>query len=241
MVRCMLYAAAMPAQFWADAVVYATYINNRLHTVGVDGVPYNIWTRRTASVKHIRMFGAHVTVRRSGMRPTKLDPHFYTGRFLRFGATIKNLIYYDERTKREKVARHCTMDELHYASPVASRPPLANDIITSILPPQQSTPPPTSPLIMEPQPDLHLRALDKLDQSPGESRNPLPTTAVAASMFETLSPQAQRAEAVLALEFSTQSYGPSITIHLPMNQLPTLGILLRDSDQHILFAAVWNS
>ena len=115
MVRCLLlYASALPVQFWADALVCAVYVTNRLHHAGINEVPYNLWTGRQASVSHLRMFGAHVTVRRSGRtRPTKLDPHFYTGRFLRFGATTKNIIYYDEHTKREKVARHYKMDELH--------------------------------------------------------------------------------------------------------------------------------
>ena len=122
MVRCLLYASALPVQFWADALVYPVDVTNRLHHAGVNDVPYNVWTGRRANVSHLRMFGAHVTVRRSGIRPTKLDPHFYTGRFRRFGATAKNLVYYDERTKREKVARHCSMDELHYISPASKRP-----------------------------------------------------------------------------------------------------------------------
>ena len=123
MVRCLLYAAALPVPFWADALVYAVYVTNCLHHTGINDIPYNVWTGRQANVSHLRMFGAHVTVRRSGIRPTKLDPHFYTGRFLRFGATTKNIIYYDERTKREKVARHCSMDELHYTSEASKRPP----------------------------------------------------------------------------------------------------------------------
>ena len=231
MVRCLLYAAAMPVQFWADALVYAAYLTNRLYHVGVADVPYNIWTGRPASVSHIRMFGAHVTVRRSGSRPTKLDPHFYTERFLRFGATTKNLVYYDDRTKREKVARHCTMDELHYTLPETGRPSLANDIIKRIL---SDTPPISTadPLIADLRPELHLRDLDKLDQTPGEQRAAAPATAVAATMYSSLSNKECQAEAILALEFSTTSYGPPIRIDLPMNQLPTLGLLLRDNSTH---------
>jgi hypothetical protein len=35
MVRCLLYSASMPVTFWADALVYATYINNRLYHSGI--------------------------------------------------------------------------------------------------------------------------------------------------------------------------------------------------------------
>jgi hypothetical protein len=160
MVRCLLYAAAMPVQFWADALVY--------HHAGVDGVPYNIWTGKTANVSHLRMLGAHVTVHRSGTRPAKLDPHFYAGRFLRFGATAKNLVYYDEHTKRDKVARHCTLNELHFTSPARKRPPMANAIIRrSLSDISEASLPPDDHLMAAAQPDLHLHALDKL--------NPLPT------------------------------------------------------------------
>jgi hypothetical protein len=47
-----------------------TRSNRRLHHSGIDQVPYNVWTGRTASVAHLRAFGAHVTVRRSGVRRT---------------------------------------------------------------------------------------------------------------------------------------------------------------------------
>ena len=234
MVRCLLYASALPVQFWADALVYAIYITNRLYHAGIQDVPYNVWTGRQANVSHLRMFGAHVTVRRSGFRPTKLDPHFYTGRFLRFGATAKNIVYYDERTKREKVARHCTMDELHYTSPVSKRPPMMHEIIQRVLPDQ---PPAISNdenvLMAVPDPGLHLRALDKLDPATTEHRQREPQVAMAATMYNQLTQVAQQAEAILAMAFSLTSYGPPITVDLPMNQLPTLGIILRDApSQH---------
>ena len=56
LVRCMLYAAQLPAQFWADALVYAVYVTNRLYHIGVEHVPYNLWTGKTASLKHLRFF-----------------------------------------------------------------------------------------------------------------------------------------------------------------------------------------
>ena len=82
MVRCLLYSASMPVTFWADALVYATYINNRLYHSGICAIPYTEWTDRRADLRHLRAFGAHVSVRRSGSRPTKTDPHYFGGRFL---------------------------------------------------------------------------------------------------------------------------------------------------------------
>ena len=39
MIRCMLYAAALPVEFWADTLVYAVYVTNCLHHAGFDQVP----------------------------------------------------------------------------------------------------------------------------------------------------------------------------------------------------------
>ena len=82
-------------EFWADALVYAVYITNHLHHAGIDQVPYNAWTGRKASVAHRRVVGAYVTVRRSGTRPTKLDPHlimlgFFVFHCFNYGIMVLN-------------------------------------------------------------------------------------------------------------------------------------------------------
>ena len=87
MVRCLLYSSSLPITFWVDALVYANYVNNRLFHSVIDGIPYTAWTGKRANLRHLRAFGAHVTVRRSSNRPTKTDLYHYKGRFLQFGAT----------------------------------------------------------------------------------------------------------------------------------------------------------
>ena len=101
MVRCLLYGASLPVTFWADALVYANYLNNRLYNLGTQKIPYTSWTGNRAQVQHLRAFGSHVSVKRSGNRPTKTDPHYYNGRFLRFGATDRNIVYFDPVTHRD--------------------------------------------------------------------------------------------------------------------------------------------
>lgn len=81
-------------------------------------------------------------------------------------------------------------------------------------------------LIADPQPDLHLQALDKLNTAPTEQQQFDPPTAVAATMYSQLTQSAQQAEAVLAMDFSLTSYGSPVKVELPMNQLPTLDIFL---------------
>ena len=39
MTRCLLFSSQMPIYFWADAIVYAAYVYNRLHHASIDAVP----------------------------------------------------------------------------------------------------------------------------------------------------------------------------------------------------------
>ena len=38
MVRCLLYSPSLPVTFWADALVYANNINNRLYHSSLEGI-----------------------------------------------------------------------------------------------------------------------------------------------------------------------------------------------------------
>ena len=219
MVRCMLYAAQLPAQFWADAIVYAVYISNRLYHSTIEQVLYNIWTGKTASLNHIRVFGSHVTVRKTGNRPTKLDSHHYTARFLRFGASSKNIICYDEVTKREKVARHCTLDEFHYGSKPADRPLMANELIRRLTM-EVPTPLPGD-----------IRDLSRFNPDSEEQRNSTSYTAAAATLYSQMTPKAREAELVLCLTMSCNAFTKPVQLTLRLNQHPTLGFILRNSSK----------
>jgi Reverse transcriptase (RNA-dependent DNA polymerase) len=227
MTRCLLYSSGMGIRFWADALVYATYLHNRLYHAGIDGIPYTRWTGKRPNLKHIRAFGAKVIVKRSGTRPTKADPHFYDGRFLRFAATEKNLVFFDEVTHREKYARHAIMDEFHYSD--EDRPPGAQTLFNHTIPQcathqwnkaqdlplevtlQSDTPPSltdmcmhttsdTAPHLRSPEPALHIAAAATLNATP---HNP---------------------EAVLHMNMSNDMYGMSQYVTLPLNKHPTLGL-----------------
>jgi hypothetical protein len=89
---------------------------------GINAILYTVWTGKRPNLKHLRAFGALVSVQKSRNKPTKTCPHYYNGRFLRFGATEKNIVYYDTKTHRDKTGRHCFMDEFHYGTPDAERP-----------------------------------------------------------------------------------------------------------------------
>ena len=237
MVRCLLYSSSPPITFWADALVYATYVNNRLYHSGIAGIPYTVWTGKRASVKHLRAFGSHVTVRKSGNRPTKTDPHFYDGRFLRFGATERNIVYYDTKTKRDKVARHCAVDEFHYSTPANERLHGAQTLLDKVFPnhtPPVDTPP-ANGTAQHTNGDYQTE--DNALQVPLHTIPPFTmdtrmdseasgTTATAAQLLTE-----ERQQEIINLQSSTDMYSTPTVIKIPINNLPTLG-LLTSTDEH---------
>ena len=62
-----------------------------------------------------------MTIKRPGKRSSKLSDHSYTGRFLEFVDTDKNVRYYDTNTKKIKVATHVTFDEAYFT--IKDNPP----------------------------------------------------------------------------------------------------------------------
>ena len=240
MVRCLLYSSRLPVIFWADAYVYANYIYDRLYHTAIGKTPYEAWTGNQPSLHHIRAFGAHVLVKRGGHRPTKADPHFYDGYFLRFAATSKNIIYWDPITKREKLARHCVVDEFHFGSEYSARPPGATHVLQTLLPTLAGTTcrPPSSAtpnMVEEISPHTVPMQTDIMTQDQRCTQLPTATIAMhstaAVPPFADWSHAQQILEEIAHLQISETIYTTPTHITLPMNRLPTLGLHLIDDAQ----------
>lgn len=60
-VRAMLFQANMPQSWWAEAILHAVYLKNRLPHSGIrDNTPYKLWYNRFPTYKHLRPFGCIV-------------------------------------------------------------------------------------------------------------------------------------------------------------------------------------
>jgi len=55
LVRAMLKNAELPERFWAEAVVIACYIRNRVIHSSINDIPERIWTGNKPSVKHFKI------------------------------------------------------------------------------------------------------------------------------------------------------------------------------------------
>jgi len=125
MVRCLLHSAALGPEYWSFAVLHAVYLKNRLPHSAMGATPYLLYTGSRPSAKELRIFGSHIISKQPGKRPTKLDSHTCTGRFLGYTATDKNIYYRDNQTHRIKITTYCTFDEGGMTVPPAEQPPSA--------------------------------------------------------------------------------------------------------------------
>lgn len=74
LVSSMLKSAQLPQKFWAEAVITAGYIRNRVcHSTLRDQVPLKIWTNKTPSVRHLKVYGCLVYAHLPQQGRKKLD------------------------------------------------------------------------------------------------------------------------------------------------------------------------
>ena len=123
MVRCMLHSSGLGPEYWSFALTHAVYLKNRLPHAAINTTPYYRYTGNRPSGANLRIFGSPVIIKNPGKRPTKLDLHTSTGRFLGFTATEKNIYYMDSNTRRLKIATHVVFDEAGMTLPPAEHTP----------------------------------------------------------------------------------------------------------------------
>ena len=123
MIRCMLHSAGLGPAYWSYTLTCAVYIKKKrlLHTT-IKITSFESFTDKKPNLDRIRVFGCHTSVKKPGERDAKLDNHSYTGRFLGFTATPKNINYIDDNTGTVKSGTHAIFDETHMATPAAKAP-----------------------------------------------------------------------------------------------------------------------
>ena len=128
LVRTLLYGAALSAKYWSAALVHAIYLYNRRVHSAIGRTPYEAWNGIKPNLSRLRTFGARVCVKRTGKRRSKLDQHHFTGIFLGYTATDRNIRYIDLTSPRNDVrsCAHAVFDEAWYLQPASSRPPAAS-------------------------------------------------------------------------------------------------------------------
>ena len=115
-VRALLYGTALSAKYWSAALLHAVFVHNvRVHS-RIGKTPHEAWHGSRPDLKRLRMFGSRVCVKHSGRRRAKLDKHNFSGIFIGYTETMKNVQYVDLTTGLVKTCGHATFDEAWYCS-----------------------------------------------------------------------------------------------------------------------------
>lgn len=78
-VRCMLIDSGLDNRFWAEAVMTACFLINRVPCRNNDKSPEEIWSGRRPNLKFLRVFGCPALVHIPRERRSKLDPKSIEG------------------------------------------------------------------------------------------------------------------------------------------------------------------
>jgi hypothetical protein len=78
-VRCMLFGARLPVEFWAKAAATASYLRNVVPTGESDKSPWEMFTGRKPDVSSIRVFGCLAYAQVPKELRHKLMPRTETG------------------------------------------------------------------------------------------------------------------------------------------------------------------
>ena len=123
MVRAGLENSGLHVKYWSDALLHAAYIKNRLphFAFHMKSSPYERLTGFKPDLSNLRVFGCPITTRRPGKRSPKVSKHSYSGIFLRYAKTMRNIVYLDTATRRIKTTTYARFDEAHFSH--SNKPP----------------------------------------------------------------------------------------------------------------------
>jgi hypothetical protein len=92
-------------------LLHAAYLHNLCVHSRTGITPVEGWWGIKPNLKYLKLFGAHVCVKQTGDRRSKLDKHDLTGLFLRYTSTDQNIHYLDFTSDNTKTCHHATFDE----------------------------------------------------------------------------------------------------------------------------------
>ena len=94
MVRSMLSNSSLPKYLWMHALKTAVYLLNRVPSKAVPKTPFELWTGRKPSLRHLHVFGCPAEVRIYNPHEKKLDSRTISGFFIGYPEKSKGYRFY---------------------------------------------------------------------------------------------------------------------------------------------------
>ena len=94
--RALLFQASLPIHFWADAILTATYILNRVPTSVLHNIsPYKALYHKTPSYHFLKVFGCLCFASTLSHNRKKFEPRARTWIFVGYPSGVKGYKVYD--------------------------------------------------------------------------------------------------------------------------------------------------
>ena len=112
MTHAMLKNKNLPKVFWGEVVSTAIYLLNRAPTKSLEGkTPYEGWTWRQPSIKHLKVFGCIVFVKTLGKNLRKLDDRSIPMIFIGYEKGVKGYITFNLVSQTIHITRDVVFKE----------------------------------------------------------------------------------------------------------------------------------
>ena len=99
MVRSMISHSSLPNSLWGEALKTAVYILNRVPNKAVNKTPYELWTGKKPSIRHLHVWGCPAEARPYKPNERKLDSMTVSCYFVGYPERSKGYKFYDPSSR----------------------------------------------------------------------------------------------------------------------------------------------
>ena len=120
--RSMIHAQGLGQEYWAEAVVAAAYIRNRVISRSTYGKsPYHLWYGKKPTVRHLRVWGCIAYAHVAHEKRSKFDAKAVKCVMIGYSESSKAWRLWDTERKRLIVSRDVTFNESITVSSVVTQ------------------------------------------------------------------------------------------------------------------------
>lgn len=99
MVRSMISCSSLPEFLWGEALKTAAYLLNRIPTKAVAKTPFELWTGRKPSLKHLHVWGCPAEAKPYRPNESKLDAKTVSCYFVGYSERSRGYKFYNPTTR----------------------------------------------------------------------------------------------------------------------------------------------
>ncbi|RVW63854.1 Retrovirus-related Pol polyprotein from transposon TNT 1-94 [Vitis vinifera] len=99
MVRSMISHSTLPESLWGEAIKTVVYILNRVPSKAVAKTPYELWTSKKPSIRHLHVWGCPAEARPYKPNEKKLNSRTMSCYFIGYSERLRGFKFYDPSTR----------------------------------------------------------------------------------------------------------------------------------------------